>query len=1367
MTEFSAEIQNAVGKVAVIGMAGRYPAAGNVEEFWQNLKQGKECITFFHHEELLAAGVEPVLLAHPNYVRAQGVYQGTYLFDAPFFGYTPAEAEFLDPQHRVLLESSWEALEQAGYDPWTYPGRIGMFAGCGQTHYLFELLSMPDIWEHTSPFALPTYNDKDFLATRVGYDLNLRGPCVTVQTACSTSLVSIVMACQSVLSYQSDICLAGGVTLSTRERAGYLYQEGGIVSPDGHCRTFDADAKGIVGSSGVGVVVLKRLEDAIRDRDTIHAVIVGMGLNNDGASRIGFTAPGRDGQAAVIKDAIEMAGVNPETIGFVECHGTGTPIGDPIEIAALTRAFRAYTQKRHFCVVGSVKTNIGHTDTAAGVAGFTKAVLALRHKLIPPTLHFQRPNPEIDFEGSPFYVNTTLQEWQPSDAPRRAGVTSLGAGGTNAHVILEESLYPAASDDGAPWSVLVWSARTDSALEVMTANLLGYLGKSRGDCIDDVAYTLQVGRRAFPYRRALVCRDHAEAIESLQEPDGGRILAGFSDNELTPLTFLFPGQGSQHVNMGRKLYLQVPRFRRQLDTCAEILYKELAVDVRTILFSEVAPEFEIPLDQIQYTTPVLFSMEYSLAKLWMDCGAKPESMLGHSTGEYVAACLAGVLSLEDTLRLVAVRGRLMQRLPLGSMLSVHLSEDELLSKFGSITGLSVAVVNGLSACVASGPPEAILQLEQELARHDVPCRRLRISHASHSAMMDPILEDFRKCVRQIKLQEPSIPYLSNLTGTWIAPAQATNPDYWVDHLRHTVRFSAGLKELFKSERRIFLEVGPGHMLSSLVMQHPERAAGHITLSSLSHPKEGKHDDVEFFLTVLAQLWLHGIPVDWEATHSLARRRIPLPTYPFERQYYRVGPVKNGPMRVAAYSVAKDSTPVQENVSVDEHRYAAGYKRPHLSCPFVAPRNELEHTIANFWENTLGMRGIGVEDNFIELGGDSLLAIELARRISEGLAIPFTVEYLYEAPTIAGCASLAPRLQSQSSGTLEHQPRLYWDPNISGLPHKPSFSSTRSDRASTPECANAPELPSYPGLNQPLVHIRATGTRQALFFVHPGGGGVTVYQQLAKYLDPDHPIYAFQCHVLGSSKGHPLIPVERMASHYIRSLKKVQPVAPYLLAGWSAGGVIAFEMGVQLQRAHQEVSLIGIFDAAPHLQPDTEPKAARARLAEDIVAAGEALATRAGEKFSLAESDLEHLSEEHQFERFLEELRNKGLAPPAVGVQALRALLETFSNTNQALEFYAPDMYHGRVLVLRAADVTPGLLQRTSDIYADPSFGWQQYCSRPIDVRYVPGDHMHMAVEPNIRTLGTVFQSSIDELDKLQRNSASQPALKEPDQGIRV
>ena len=990
MTRSPEDIQDLVGKIAVIGMAGRYPGSRNIEEFWNNLKESRECITFFQDAELLAAGVDPALLRNTNYVKAQGVCEGTYWFDASAFGYTPAEAEFLDPQHRALLECSWEALEQAGYDPWRYPGRIGVFAGCGQTHYLFELLSMPDIWEHISPFALPTYNDKDFLATRVGYDLNLRGPCVTVQTACSTSLVSIVMACQSLLSYQCDITLAGGVTLSTKEHSGYLYQEGGIVSPDGRCRAFDADAKGIVGGSGAGIVVLKRLEDAIADHDTIHAVVVGMGLNNDGASRVGFTAPGRDGQVAVIKDAIAMAGINPETIGFVECHGTGTPIGDPIEVAALTRAFRAYTKKNQFCAIGSVKTNIGHTDTAAGVAGFTKAILALKQKMIPASLHFHRPNPEIDFENSPFYVSTELREWPSASFPRRAGVTSLGAGGTNAHVILEEGPDIKRPSGARPWHLLVWSAKTSSALETMTTNLLTHLIEHTGDSIGDVAYTLQVGRRSFPHRRILVCRSHFDAVESLQQSGLGRFLTGSSQNESTPVAFLFPGQGPQYVNMGKDLHFNEPHFRRNIDYCAEVLQQELAVDIRTLLYPrEVNEEAAGQLDQIQYTTPILFAVEYALAKLWIEWGLKPDCMLGHSTGEYVAACLAEVLSLEDALCLVAARGRLMQQLPHGSMMAVLLTEEELLSSFGSIAGLSVAVINGPSACVVSGPTEAVTQLEQELGRKEVPCRTLRISHASHSAMMDPILGDFRSLVQKIELRRPKLRYLSNLSGTWITPSEATSPDYWVNHLRHTVRFSAGLEELFKDERRIFLEAGPGRMLSSLVTQHPERKPGHIALSSLPHPKNDPQTDLELLLASLGQLWLEGVPIDWQSFHAEeSHNRIPLPTYPFERQYYR-----------------RISTVAPKNASAVAPSHTAATtvhtsQRPNMATVYVAPRNELEESICSVWRNTLGIHEIGINDNFVHLGGHSLLALQLATRMKRLFGIELSVRDLYKKPTIA-------------------------------------------------------------------------------------------------------------------------------------------------------------------------------------------------------------------------------------------------------------------------------------------------------------------------------------------------------------------------------
>ena len=938
-----------LAKVAVVGMAGRYPGARNIEEFWKNLEKGTNCITSFTGKELLACGVDPALIANPNYVKAAGVYENTYLFDAAFFGYTPAEAELIDPQHRVFLECCWEALEHAGYDSWGYEGRIGVFAGSGRTEYLRELLSNPRIRELTDAWALSTYNDKDFLSLRAGYDLNLRGPCITVQTTCSTSLTSITLACQSLLSYQSDIVLAGGVTLSTKERAGYLYQEGGVRSRDGRNRAFDADASGTVGASGVGVVVLKRLEDALAEHDSIHAVILGFGLNNDGASRASFVAPGRDGQAAVIRDALAMAGVNPETIGFVECHGTATRIGDPIEIAALTQAFRSYTSKRNFCAVGSVKSNIGHTDNAAGVAGFTKAVLSLKHKLIPPTTHFRRPNPEIDFANSPFFVNPETQDWK-TELPRRAAVTSLGAGGTNAHVILEEAplLLPSASH--RPWHLLVWSAKSSSALQRMSGNLHAHFSKHSEDSIADAEYTLQIGRRTFPYRHFLVCTDHSDAVKKLGQFSALNISNSCSDRGTPPVTFLFPGQGPQYLNMGRELYECESVFHKELALCAEHLKPELGLDICSLLYPKIDHEATArQLDQTQYTTSCLFAVEYALAKLWISWGVKPDCMIGHSIGEYVVACLAGVLSLSDALRLVSTRGRLMQGLPGGSMMAVLMTERDLRLRLESIPGISLAAVNGPSVCVVSGPTDVVIELEKNLTKQEIVCRKLRISHACHSAMMDPILEDFRREVQRTPLHEPQVRYISSLTGNWITPEEATSPDYWVDHLRWTVQFARGLEKLFQEPRRAFLEVGPGRTLSSLVEQHPSRSSDHICVSSLPRPKDDLQTDLELTLTTLGQLWLEGISPDWKAFHAADTcYRIPLPSYPFEGKYYRANETTQ---REQVESIPASTKPTR--MEMPKWFYAPSWRR-------TAPVNPVQDEDDACWLVFLDSCGLGSE-----------------------------------------------------------------------------------------------------------------------------------------------------------------------------------------------------------------------------------------------------------------------------------------------------------------------------------------------------------------------------------------------------------------------
>ncbi len=875
-------------EIAIIGMAGRFPGARNLDEFWQNLRDGVESITFFTDEEAIAAGVDPALVKNPHYVKANGVLEDVDLFDAAFFGFNPREAEIMDPQHRLFLECAWEALENAGYDPETFDGLIGVYAGASlSTYLLFHLLPNRELVESLHSDQLAIGNGRDYLPTRVSYKLNLRGPSVNVQTACSTSLVAVHLACQALLNYECDIALAGGVSVDVPQKRGYLYLEGGISSPDGHCRAFDARAQGTVGGNGVGIVVLKRLEDALADGDTIHAVIKGSAINNDGSLKVGYTAPSVEGQAEVIATAQALAGVDPETITYIEAHGTGTALGDPIEIAALTQVFRAGTQARGFCAIGSVKTNIGHLDAAAGVAGLIKTVLALKHRMIPPSLNFERPNPQIDFEHSPFYVNTRLRAWEPpaEGIPRRAGVSSFGIGGTNAHVIVEEAPPAEPSGPSRPWQLLLLSARTDSALEAATANLARHLKEHPDLNLADVAYTLQVGRHAFDYRRMVVCRDREEAVSALEGLDPRQVRTAFCEPGERPIAFMFTGQGAQYPNMAQELYRVEPTFREQVDRCADLLRPHLGFDLRDLLYPDdgALDEAAERLRQTAITQPALFVIEYALAHLWMEWGIRPQAMIGHSIGEYVAACLAGVFSLEDALALVAARGQMMQSLPGGAMLSLPLSEEEVRPLLNE--ALSLAVINAPNLCVVSGPTEAIEALESRLAEQKVAYRRLHTSHAFHSPMMEPILERFARRVAQVDLRPPQIPFLSNVTGTWITPEEATDPHYWARHLRQTVRFADGVGELLKEPARILLEVGPGRTLSTLVRRHPDWTPDRVVLPSLRHPKD-RESDVAFLLSTLGRLWLAGVSVDWSGFYAHeTRRRLPLPTYPFQRQRY--------------------------------------------------------------------------------------------------------------------------------------------------------------------------------------------------------------------------------------------------------------------------------------------------------------------------------------------------------------------------------------------------------------------------------------------------------------------------------------------------
>ncbi|MDZ8136604.1 MAG: beta-ketoacyl synthase N-terminal-like domain-containing protein [Nostoc sp. DedQUE04] len=884
------EASEIFNEIAIVGINGRFPKAKNLDEFWQNLQNGVESISVFSDIELESAGVDKSTLNNPNYVKANAELEDVELFDASFFNYSPRAAELIDPQQRLFLEVAWEALESAGYNSETYEGRISVYGGASvSSYFLFNIFSNPELIKLVGFDEIRHSNRPDNLATRVAYKLNLNGSAITVQTGCSTSLVAVHLACQSLLDRECDLALAGGVCISGSEKAGYFYQEGGILSPDGHCRAFDAKAKGTVSGEGVGIVVLKRLEDAIADGDFIHAIIKASAINNDGSKKVGYTAPSVDGQAQVIAEALAVARVKSDMISYVEAHGTGTALGDPIEIAALTKSFRATTDKKGFCAIGSVKTNIGHLDTAAGIAGLIKTVLALKHQQIPPSLHFQQPNPQIDFINSPFYINNKLSEWKSNGQPRRAGVSSFGIGGTNAHVILEEAPILEPSSPGRSQNLLVISAKTSFALETATINLVNHLKQHPQLNLADVAYTLGVGRQAFEHRRIVVCQDIDDAVKVLEIQEPQRVFSHFTEPSERQVIFMFPGQGAQYVEMGKELYQNEPIFRKQVDYCAELLKFSIGIDLRNILYpsKEQATAAVEQLTQTYITQPALFVIEYALAQLWMSWGLHPEAMIGHSIGEYVAACLAGVFSLEDALALVAARGKLMQQMPSGDMLVVPQSEKEVQSWLGE--ELSLAAINGPSLCVVSGSKLAIDQLHNKLTKQGINCRRLHTSGAFHSQMMNPIIEPFMVLVQKINLKVPQIPFISNVTGTWITAAEATDPSYWAKHLRQTVRFAEGITELLQQPKRILLEVGPGRTLSTLVRQHSEQPAQPIVFSSLRHPQE-QQSDVAFLLNILGKLWLAGLKIDWSSFYATERRhRIPLPTYPFERQRYWVEP----------------------------------------------------------------------------------------------------------------------------------------------------------------------------------------------------------------------------------------------------------------------------------------------------------------------------------------------------------------------------------------------------------------------------------------------------------------------------------------------
>ncbi|WP_201756638.1 polyketide synthase [Corallococcus silvisoli] len=955
--------------VAIIGMAARFPGAPDVETFWKNLVDGVESVTPFTREE-----VDPSVPASerdaPEYVRARGILDGVELFDAAFFGIMPKEAQVMDPQQRLFLETAWEALESAGCVPETYPGLIGVFAGTHNNSYQpLHVQPRQDIVGQVGAFQAMVANEKDYVATRVAHKLDLRGPALSLNTACSTSLVAVAQAFWALQTHQCDVALAGGASVTVPQKSGHLYQEGGMLSQDGHCRPFDANATGTLFSDGLGAVVLKRLSDAQADGDVIHAVLRGVAVNNDGAAKMSFAAPGVEGQATAIATAHANAGIDPRTLRYVEAHGTATPLGDPIEVEALSQAFRAHTTDTGFCAIGSVKSNFGHLTAAAGVAGLLKTVLSLKHRELPPTLHFQTPNPKIDFPRSPFFVQTRRSAWPEGEGPLRAGVSSFGVGGTNAHVVVEEAPERPASGPSKPRQLLTLSAKSPAALTQAARRLAAHLQAHPETPLADVAHTLATGRKAFAFRRAVVAGTHEEAVKALTAAE-----AEASALESTPpVAFLFPGQGSQHPGMAQGLYRHAPAFRATVDACAEVLKPLLGRDLRELLFPKdpESPEAAEALRQTSFAQAALFTVEYALAQLWWSWGVRPGALVGHSVGEFVAACLAGVLTLEDALHLVAKRGQLMQAQAPGSMLSVRLSAEAVASRLPD--GLAIASDNGPRLCVVSGPTQAVQQLQATLEAEGTACRLLQTSHAFHSPMMDAAVAPFLDTVKGVRLSEPRIPIVSTATGTWLKPSEATSPEYWARHLRDTVRFAPALRTLWDQGDCLMLEVGPRVTLGTLARQQATAEQRSRVFTSLGE-SGGDGADWSALLGTVGQLWRRGVHLDWRAFHAdEQRQRVTLPTYPFQRQRHWID------LERAVVPAPTPSTGAAVS-------------------PAPVPRAErLVPTLRNLFEELSGLELADADPgaSFLELGLDSLVLTQAALAVQKQFGVKVTFRQLLE------------------------------------------------------------------------------------------------------------------------------------------------------------------------------------------------------------------------------------------------------------------------------------------------------------------------------------------------------------------------------------
>ncbi|MCH6257186.1 acyltransferase domain-containing protein [Puniceicoccaceae bacterium K14] len=1018
--------------IAVIGYEGRFPKSPNSEAFWENLIQGNECISFFDKDELLKEGIDSSLIDNPDYVPARGVIDDVDRFDASFFDYSPNDAALMDPQQRLFMETAWKALENAGYGNVKNRPRTGVFASSSTNTYLMSnILSNPSILETFGRFQIQILNQFDALATQTSYKLNLTGPSLAVQTACSSSLVGIHIACQSLLNGECDLGLAGAVSIRVPHKEGYLYQSEGIASPDGRCRPFDEESEGTVSGNGVGVVILKRLDEALEDGDDIKGIIRGTALNNDGSHKVGFTAPSLDGQAEVIAEAMAIADCDFRSISYTEAHGSGTLLGDPIEVAALTKAHRTENEDTAYCRLGAVKSNIGHLDAAAGIAGLIKILLSMKHGKVPPTLHSNKPNPRIDFENSPFLTCSVAEDWSTDELPRRAGLSSFGIGGTNTHIVLEEPPVRRESGLNRSTQLIPLSAKSVPSLQRAAENLRSFFESNRDVNIADAAYTLSVGRQGFSKRRMAVVGSAEGAINALGDGSDGMVFDGGNESSAKSVVFMFPGQGSQYVNMGRGLYESEPDYKEAIDRCSEILIPLIGEDIRKLLFRDKGSQEDgLLLNDPRFGGPVLFTVEYALTTLWKSWGVNPSVLIGHSLGEYVAACVADIFTLEDALHLVALRGRLMKKCASGSMLVVACTEEALLRILPD--SLDIASINSKESFTVSGNTKDVDAFSALLIDEDITHKKMDTTLAYHSRMMDPVLDEFLVEARKVSFKAPQIPIVSSSTSDWLSEEQACDPAYWARHIRETVRFYEGACMLVNNPANSFLEIGPltftGELLlwgagdtrplavSSLPNQFME-----VGLKSFAEQmkqwRKGKsaksesgewerekqvESQGEYLQKAIANLWVNGCEIDWDAYYDGQRRnRVSLPGYSFADQRFWIDPVKaNSVEPTEAVSIridaGSDNQEDQDLASTGELR-----SRPSLSSAYLEPSNETEQAIAGILSAILGISNIGIRDDFFELGGDSLKGVRLVSQLKSQLNICVSLEELYSEPTIEG------------------------------------------------------------------------------------------------------------------------------------------------------------------------------------------------------------------------------------------------------------------------------------------------------------------------------------------------------------------------------